>query len=143
MIRPNVALDALGSGAAYERFVQLIEAQGGTRATLDGLSVDGRRASALADRSGFVTAIDAVAIGELARELVAAGGPFAGIRITARVGTPVRAGEVLAECVGDGVPSAAIAAAFTVGDAAPTARPLVAKIVRDAQAAVPSNGLRS
>jgi pyrimidine-nucleoside phosphorylase len=137
------ALDALGSGAAYERFVQLIEAQGGSHATLDGLAVDGRRASALADRSGFVTAIDAVAIGELARELVAGGGPFAGIRITARVGTPVRAGEVLAECIGDEVPPAAIAAAFTLGDAAPAARPLVAKIVRDAQAVVPSNGLRS
>jgi pyrimidine-nucleoside phosphorylase len=136
-------LDALGSGAAYERFVQLVEAQGGSRATVDGLSVDGRRTSALAGRSGIVTAIDAVAIGELARELVAAGGPFAGIRITARVGTPVRAGEVLAECIGDAVPAATIAAAFTLGESAPAARPLVAKMVRDAQAVVPSNGLRS
>jgi len=137
------ALDALGSGAAYERFAQMIEAQGGSRATLDDLAVDGRRTSAPADRSGFVTGIDAVAIGELARELVAAGGPFAGVRIIARVGTPVRAGEVLAECIGDGVPAAAIAAAFTLGDVPPAARPLVATIVRDAPAVAPSNGLRS
>jgi pyrimidine-nucleoside phosphorylase len=136
-------LDALGSGAAYERFLQLIEAQGGSRATVDDLAVDGRRTSVPAGRSGFVTAIDAVAIGELARELVAAGGPFAGIRITARVGTSVRAGEVLAECIGDGVPAAAIAAAFTLGEAAPVVRPVVAKMVRDAEAAVPSNGQRS
>ncbi len=84
-----------------------------------------------------------MAIGELARELVAADGPFAGIRITARVGTPLRAGEVLAECIGDGVPAETIAAAFTLGDAAPTPRPLIAKVVRDAEAAVPSNVLRS
>ena len=32
------ALDALQSGAAYERFVRLVEAQGGTRAALDAIA---------------------------------------------------------------------------------------------------------
>ena len=136
------SVDALESGAAYERFVQLIEAQGGTRAALEGIAVDPRRATATAPRSGVVTAIDTVAIGELARRLVAAGGPFAGIRLTARVGTPVKAGEVLAEVAGAGVEAAEVAHAFTVGEVARAPRPLVATIVRDARQAAPSNGVR-
>jgi pyrimidine-nucleoside phosphorylase len=136
------ALAALESGAAYERFVRLVEAQGGSRAALESMAVDRHRATAVASRSGVVTAIDAVAIGELARELVAAAGPYAGIRIVARVGTPVRAGEVLAECAGTAVPPAAIAAAFTIGDEAPPPRPIVATVVRDAPAAASSNGAR-
>jgi pyrimidine-nucleoside phosphorylase len=125
-------LDALQSGAAYARFVQLVEAQGGTRAALEALAPHPQRATATAPRDGFVTRIDAVAIGEAARELVAAGGPCAGIRIVARVGTPVRAGEVLAECAGPGVAPETVAAAFAIGAAAPPVRPLVERIVRDA-----------
>ncbi len=93
-------LGGLESGAAYERFVDMIEAQGGTRAALDRIAAHPQRASAVAPRAGYVGAIDAVAIGEAARALTAADGPFAGIRIVARVGTPVRAGEILAEIVG-------------------------------------------
>jgi pyrimidine-nucleoside phosphorylase len=136
------SVGALESGAAYERLVQLIEAQGGTRAALEGITVDPRRATATAPRSGVVTAIDTVAIGELARRLVA-GGPFAGIRIAARVGTPVKAGEVLAEVAGPGVEVAEVARAFTVGEVARAPRPLVATIVRDARQAAPSNSGRS
>jgi pyrimidine-nucleoside phosphorylase len=126
------ALDALQSGAAYERFVQLVEAQGGSRAGLEALAPHPQQAAATAPRDGFVTRIDAVAIGEAARALVAAGGPTAGIRIVARVGTPVRAGEVLAECAGPGVAAQTVAAAFRIGDAAPPVRPLVERVVRDA-----------
>lgn len=134
-------LGALESGAAYERFVALVEAQGGSRAALDRIAVHPHRATAAAPRDGIVTAIDAVAIGELARELVAASGPFAGIRIVARVGTPVRAGDVLAECAGTGVSPAVVAAAFAIGAAAPPERPIVAAALRDAELAVPSNRL--
>ena len=111
--------------------MQLIEAQGGTRAALERIAVDPRRATATAPRGGVVTAIDTVAIGELARRLVATGGPFAGIRVAARVGTPVEAGEVLADVAGTGVDPAEVARAFTVGT-----------IVRDARQAVPSNVVR-
>lgn len=126
------ALDALQSGAAYERFVQLIEAQGGSRAALDGIAAHPLRTTAAADRNGVVTRIDAAAIGELARDLGAAAGPFAGIRIVARVGTPVRAGDVLAECAGGPVDLHAVAAAFTLGTTAPPPRKLVETVVRDA-----------
>jgi len=134
------ALDALQSGAAYERFVELIEAQGGTRAGLEGIAAHARRATAGSPRDGFVTAIDAVAIGEAARELVLAAGPFAGIRIVASTGTPVRAGDVLAEIAGDGIPPERVARAFIVGNVAPRPRSLVDGIVRDTKAAAVAAG---
>ena len=127
-------LDALQSGAAYERFVRLVEAQGGSRAALDGIAAHPQRETATAPRDGVVVAIDAVAIGELARDLTARDGPFAGIRIVARVGTPVHAGDVLAECAGPSVDTAAVVRAFAIGERAPAARPLLATIVRDARA---------
>lgn len=126
------ALDALRSGAAYERFGRLVEAQGGTRAALDAIAAHPHRATAVATADGFVTAIDATAIGELARDLTVADGPFAGIRIVARVGTPVRAGEVLAECAGTSIDPQAVARAFALGPHAPPPRTLVADVVRDA-----------
>jgi pyrimidine-nucleoside phosphorylase len=129
------ALDALQSGAAYERLAQLIEAQGGSRAALETIAAHPHRTTAIAPRDGFVTAIDAVAVGELARDLVAADGPFAGIRIVARIGTPVRAGDVLAECAGPSADPSRVASAFTVGASAPPPRKLVASVVRDASLA--------
>jgi pyrimidine-nucleoside phosphorylase len=129
-------LDALASGAAYEKFVQMIEAQGGTRAALEAIAPHPSRVSAVAVQDGFVTAIDAVAIGELARELTVADGPFAGIRIVARTGTPVRRGEVLAEIAGTHVSADAVTRAFRIEEHAAVARPLVDTIVRDAAVAV-------
>jgi pyrimidine-nucleoside phosphorylase len=126
------ALDALQSGAAYERFALLVEAQGGSRNALDRIAAHPHRTTAAAPRDGVVTAIDAAAIGELARDAVAADGPFAGIRLVARVGTPVRAGGVLAECAGPSLDPRAVAAAFALGAHAPPPRKLVAEVVRDA-----------
>ncbi|HEY0615571.1 MAG TPA: thymidine phosphorylase [Candidatus Elarobacter sp.] len=125
------ALDALQSGAAYARLGDLVEAQGGTRAALERIAAHPRRASAVATRDGIVGAIDAAAIGELARDAVAADGPFAGIRIVARVGTPVRRGDVLAECAGPSLDPAAVAAAFALGAERPPERKLVAAVVRE------------
>jgi pyrimidine-nucleoside phosphorylase len=130
-IKPRL-LDALESGAAYERLGQLVEAQGGRRAALDAIAAHPQRSTAIAPRDGVVTRIDAAAIGELARALTIADGPFAGIRIVARVGTPVRAGDVLAECAGPSADVHAVARAFTVGAEAPRPRKLVETIVRDA-----------
>jgi len=133
-------LDALESGAAYERFVALVEAQGGTRAALDAIAVHDHRVAVPAQADGFVTGIDAVAIGERAREAVGADGPFAGIRILAPIGTPVRRGSALAEVAGPALDPAAVAAAFSIGPAAPAARPVVDAILRDAtEAAVRNN----
>ena len=128
-------LDTLQSGAAYERFASLVEAQGGTRAALEGIAAHPHRATAVAPEAGVVTAIDAAAIGELAREGTLADGPFAGIRILARVGTRVRSGDALAECAGPSLDPAAVARAFMLGAEAPPARKLVQAVVRDELAA--------
>jgi pyrimidine-nucleoside phosphorylase len=130
-IEPRM-LDVLGSGAAYERLGSLVVAQGGTREALDAIAAHPKRTSATAARDGVVTAIDAAAIGELARELTLADGPFAGIRILARVGTPVRAGDALAECAGTSVDAGAVARAFTLGTHASPPRDLVALVLREA-----------
>jgi pyrimidine-nucleoside phosphorylase len=134
-IAPRV-LDALASGAAYERFVQLVEAQGGSRAALDAIAAHPHRVSVAASRSGVVTGIDAVAVGEWARELEAADGPFAGIRILARIGTPVRAGQALAEIAGPSLDPHRVARAFTVGESPPPPRPVIDAVLRDADAAM-------
>jgi pyrimidine-nucleoside phosphorylase len=126
------ALDALQSGAAYERLARLVEAQGGSAEALERIAAHPHRASATAPHDGVVTAIDAAAVGELARDAVAADGPFAGIRLVARVGTPVRAGDVLAECAGPSLDPRPVAAAFALGAQAPPPRKLVAAVVRDA-----------
>lgn len=135
-------LDALQSGAAYERFARLVEAQGGSRGALDRIAAHPHRVTAVSGRDGVVAAIDAVAIGELARELTVSDGPFAGIRIVARVGTVVRAGDVLAECAGTAIDSGAVTRAFTVADAAPPPRPVLTTVVRDAEAGASANAHR-
>jgi pyrimidine-nucleoside phosphorylase len=126
---------ALRSGAAYERFVALIEAQGGDRRAFESLAAIGAVHRVTAERAGFVTAIDAVAIGEAARELVSRHGPCAGIVVGAPVGSPVSAGDVLARVSGTADDAARVARAFTVGGAAPAARPLIAATIRDASVA--------
>jgi thymidine phosphorylase len=83
------------------------------------------RTEITAVRSGFVSSIDSVALGEEARDLVLRDGPLAGIRARARTGDAIRAGETLATVFGEPAASAAVAAAFTVADAPPLPRPLV------------------
>ena len=137
------ALDALESGAAYEKFVELIEAQGGTRDALEAMAVHPQRATATAWREGAVHEIDAAALGELARDLIAADGPYAGIRILARVGTAVRPGDPLAEIAGSAVDAARVAAAFGIAHGSPPARPLVETVLRDAVHGAAANGTGS
>ena len=129
---------ALASGSAYAKFVEMLEAQGGTRSALEALAPAGRRSAVRAQRSGNVAAIDAMALGNIARELVHAGGSGAGLSVERRIGDAVAAGDVLATVVGGEPDTAALTAAFTIGDA-PVARPalLVAR-VRDSFAATPS-----
>lgn len=124
---------ALEDGSAYERFVALVEAQGGTRAALEALAPARERVAVVAPRGGIVRAIDATAVGEAARELGARHGPRAGVVVRADRGSAVRTGEVLAEIVGATDDAFALATAFTIeaGTAQPPAPVLLAR-VRDA-----------
>lgn len=104
---------ALADGSAYEKFVAMIEAQGGTRAALETLAPDPRVELIHASADGVVSAIDAVALGNVARRLTDANSR-AGIRLHARIGDAVTSGDVLAEIYGDGVNAESIAGAFAL-----------------------------
>ncbi len=130
---------AMVSGAAYERFMLMVEAQGGRRETFESLAPVGPWLPVRAACGGAVQAIDSVAIGEAARDVVSQCGPLAGIRIVAPVGSRVEAGDVLAQVAGTAGWSARVAQAFTIGAAAPAPRPLVRALIRDARSSMPSN----
>jgi len=119
-----LAASVLDSGSAYEKFVELIEAQGGSRHALEALALPERMHSVNALRDGYVERIDAVALGNLAREW-SAKAPTAGIRLNVRVGDRVERGQLLAECYGVHVNGSHVQTAIAIGDARPTPHPLV------------------
>jgi pyrimidine-nucleoside phosphorylase len=104
---------ALADGSAYEKFVEMIEAQGASRTALEALAPDPRVDVVRAGASGVVGAIDAVALGHVARKLTDRN-PRAGIRLHARIGDSIAEGDALAEVYGDGVSAASIAGAFAL-----------------------------
>ena len=132
---------ALESGAAMQRAEAMIQAQGGDPRVTVNISILPRAShetKVTADRQGFVTAIDARALGML---LVAMGGGrerkedsvdhAVGIRLVRKVGEPVIAGETLAviEARRDAPDWAETARrAYSIGDQAPTPRPLVIEV---------------
>ena len=137
--------EAIGSGAGLERFRQIIEVQGGDPAVVDDYSrlphVANRHLVA-ADRTGFLTTLDAELVG---RASVALGAgrdrvedpddPAVGILVCAKPGDPVRAGDPVLEI--QYRDSARLATALglaeravTIGDAPPAARPLIVGEVR-------------
>jgi pyrimidine-nucleoside phosphorylase len=140
---PDARIDGvLASGQAYEKFVALIEAQGGSRAGFEGMRVPGERIPVRAVHDGRVISVNATALGERARTAVEGHGSSAGIIVRARVGDAVHAGDVLAELVGAGDDTTSIAAAFAVEDRAAPHRSLLHAIVRDADLAVSSKAGR-
>ena len=129
---------ALDSGDAWQRFLAMVEAQGGDRASVEGAEGLARapvRSEIRAARSGFVTAIDTFGLGELAVSIGAGRrakedtvDPRVGFLVRARLGAAVRAGETLAEvhlAAEDPGAVARAAACFTVDDAAPAAPELI------------------
>ena len=73
----------------------MIAAQGGRPGALERLQPHPQRAVLRAARAGFVVAVDAVALGEAARELVARSGSGAGIVAVARIGDAGAPGGLL------------------------------------------------
>ena len=104
---------AIEDGSAYEKFVAMIEAQGGSREALEALEPDSHVTLLNANGGGRVAAINAVALGHAARELTAKN-PLAGIRVNVRVGDTVSHGTVLAEIYGNGIAPGALADAFAI-----------------------------
>ncbi len=114
---------ALESGDAYEKFVEMIEAQGGDRERLEALTPTLPIVEVTAARDGYVQAIDGVLLGNVVRNWTNRD-PFAGLRLCVNVGDRVKRDPPLARGYGtnDG---AAVREAFRIGDAAPPVRPLI------------------
>ncbi len=129
---------ALDSGAAWLRFLAMVEAQGGDRASVerpDGLPAAPVRATATAARGGVVTAVDTFALGELAVALGAGRrakeddvDPRVGFLVRVRRGDRLAAGDPLVDLhLAAGAPEAVAraAACFTIGDGPSAPLPLV------------------
>lgn len=120
--------NALDSGSAYEKFVEMIEAQGGSRAGFEAMARSPHRKELLAERGGLVEDLDTVLLGNLGRAW-SSGDPVGGIRMNVRIGDQVTAGQMLAELYGEKADVQAIKPAVVIGDQAPPVRPLVYEIV--------------
>jgi pyrimidine-nucleoside phosphorylase len=132
------AREALESGAAWEKFLAMIEAQGGDPGSVvraDGLPRAPVIAEVKSPRAGAVAAIDTFGLGEL---VVRIGGgraakedaidPRVGLIVLKRLGDAVERGEPLARIHLAAEDRAAIeyaAARFTIAEAADAAPPLV------------------
>ena len=124
---PGAALAvALANGRAAATFDAMLAAQGALPGALASLRPLGDGVLVRAERDGYLAALDAVALGECARDLVAAYGSGAGIVLAARAGDFVRAGEPLARVHGgDALAEGAVRRAFSWSAAPVAPRPLV------------------
>lgn len=97
--------DALESGRAYEKFCELIAAQGGDVAAVEAMSLE-KPLAITAAQSGYVAAIDVVRLGHTARTLTA-NDPFGGLKVGVRIGDYVEKGCELVCLYGKDARSAA------------------------------------
>ena len=116
--------DALANGEAYARFERMLAAQGAASGWETRLRPH-RREHPSSLRAGFVAAVDALALGEIARELTDRDGSGAGLHVWARTGDALERGRPLATIYGDADCAARVAAAFVLAGEAPAPRPLV------------------
>jgi len=132
------AASALDSGAAWERFLDLVRAQGGDPASVERAGVLSPAPAVrpvVADRDGVLEAVDCFALGEL---VVAIGGgrrskedevdPRVGLVVDRRIGDRVEAGEKLAELHLAREDARAVArarACFRIGDGPASAPSLI------------------
>ncbi len=86
---------ALQSGAGYEKLVEMVEAQGSSRAALESLHVDANPSVVASSRAGWVRAMDVVRLGNVGRRL-AEHDPAGGLRVAVRIGDHVERGAPLA-----------------------------------------------
>jgi len=133
------ASEALDGGAALDKFRQMIASQGGDPAVVDDPSKLPRAESQtllFAGQSGFVTEMDAEAVGLAGLELGAGRrraedrvDPAVGILVLKKPGEAVRAGEAIFEIHHNGPGIAAAMArlgrSFRIGDDAPAAQTTV------------------
>lgn len=124
------AAPSFDGGRAYGKWIELLEGLGGTRAALEALTPRPAGLRLRADRTGWVKRVDPVAVGEAARALCAAHGPFAGVEVHVRTGTKVTAGDPVLTVYG-GDPAPELIQAVTIGEDATAERLLVLAELHD------------
>lgn len=124
----ETARAALDDGRAYEKFVALVDAQGGSVADMETMRASDAEHDVLALEDGFIQKIDAVALGNVAREL-SAGDRSAGIVVDARTGDRVSRGDRIARLYGTNGRAGDVARAFAIGEERPRDRALVYAII--------------
>jgi pyrimidine-nucleoside phosphorylase len=132
--------DVIASGAALERFGEIIEAQGGDRRVLDDYTIlptAAHRYTVKAPRSGFVQQLDALAVGETARILGAGRRtmddviePGAGLLLDRKLGDGVDQGDSLATLLASSeehfeAAERRLLAGLVIGDEPPKIGPLL------------------
>ncbi len=93
----QMALSVLESGKAYEKFMEIVEAQGGRRMKADEIEIGEYRAIVRANTSGYVTSVSNRAMMRIARTAGAPNDKKAGIRLLAKRGDKVEEGDPLFE----------------------------------------------
>ncbi len=139
-----VLQQTLNSGAAWQKFRQMVVNQGGDLAVLDDLHRLPQAPIVLplrAPRTGYITTIDTQALGMAVNEL--GGGrmrktdtinPAMGLVLAARIGDQVEAGAPLLHIHAASYTAAAriaplLLAAYTIGDTPPPLPPLVLEVI--------------
>jgi thymidine phosphorylase len=102
----------------------MIEAQGGDVGAMERFAPSPSVAELRATRDGYIEEIDAVTLGNAAREW-SAKDHMAGVRVNVRLGDVVKRGDVLAYLYGAHAKTERIEDAFTIGSARPALHPFV------------------
>ncbi len=89
---------ALSSGRAYEKFCEMIAAQGGDVAAFEAMQ-PGKSLDVAAEHGGYVASMDVVRLGNAGRE-ISAHDPLGGIEVLARIGERVESGAPLLRAYG-------------------------------------------
>lgn len=119
----------LEGGAAKMQFEAMLRAQGGRPNAFDRRFEP--RGTATSPKDGFITAVDARALGEIVADAKAHHpkevAQRTGIRLLVRSGDRIERGRPLLHWFGPegAMDEGQLAAAFSIGDAAPTIRPLI------------------
>ncbi len=125
------------SGKAFEKFAQVIHAQGVAEETIarlpQALPLAPLRVPVKAAASGFIAGVDTYRIGRLMVALGAGRGTMSDavnhgitLRIFKHVGDRVAAGEAIGELmIDDDIDASAFTACYTIGDTAPPINPVV------------------
>ncbi|MBI4869852.1 MAG: thymidine phosphorylase [Candidatus Wallbacteria bacterium] len=132
----------LASGEAYAKFVEFITAQGGSEKALDDMPRAPHEHAFPSPDSGYVGAIDCLAVGHAAM-LLGAGRETkestidhaVGLLVDKRLGDPVERGEPLvrlhyADARRRDAAAAALAGAFRIDSARPSPGPVVHEVIR-------------